>query len=81
MNSLYLTISSVTENLFDGEAISATIPTTTGEITILPDHEPLISTLTKGSIIVRINKDAEPKRIHIESGVLEISGTRATILV
>ncbi len=80
MNSLYLTISSVTENLFDGEAISATIPTTTGEITVLPDHEPLISTLTKGSIIVR-TKGAEPKRIHIENGVLEISGTRATILV
>ena len=80
MHTLHLIISSVSENLFDGQAISATIPATGGELTILPNHEPLVTTLKAGRITVRI-PNSESKEFTIAEGVLEISGSRAVILV
>jgi F-type H+-transporting ATPase subunit epsilon len=79
-NTLHLVIASVGENLYDGPAISATLPGAAGEMTILPHHEALVTTLKAGKIIVRI-PNAESKEFSIESGVLETSGTRAVVLV
>ena len=79
-NTLHLIISSVSENLYDGPAISATIPGSAGEMTILPNHEPLITTLKEGTITVRI-PNAEDKVFPIQGGVLETSGARTVVLV
>jgi F-type H+-transporting ATPase subunit epsilon len=79
-STMHLVISSVSENLYDGPAISATLPGAAGEMTILPNHEPLISTLKAGTITVRI-PNAHPHEIKIQGGVLEISGGRAVVLV
>jgi len=80
MNTLHLVISSVSENLYDGAAISATVPGSAGEMTVLPNHEPLITTLKEGTITVRV-PNAEVKSFSIKGGVLEISGERAVVLV
>ncbi len=77
--TFHLVVASVGDNKFDGAALSATIPTTAGEITVLPHHEPLVTTLKKGTITVRGttgNKD-----IPVEDGVLEVSGNRAVVLL
>jgi F-type H+-transporting ATPase subunit epsilon len=79
-NTFHLIIASVGESKFDGAALSATIPTSAGEITILPHHEPLVTTLKEGTIIVRTSAE-EPKELHVESGVLEMSGNRAVVLL
>ena len=79
-NTLHLVISSVGENLYDGPAISATLPGAGGDFTILPNHEPFVTTLKEGKIIVRI-PNADAREIPISSGVLETSGTRAVVLV
>lgn len=78
--TLHLVISSVSENLFDGPALSATLPGSAGEMTILPNHEPLISTLKAGKITVRIPNNTD-RTFDIAAGVLEISGERAVVLV
>lgn len=78
--ALALTVASVTENLFEGAVESVTVPGAAGEMTILANHEPLISTLKKGAVVIR-QRDAESREIPIESGVLEVSGSRAVILV
>lgn len=80
MNTLHLIISSVSENLYDGPAVSATLPGAAGVMTVLPNHEPLISTLKAGTITVRI-PGKEEQVFAITSGVLEISGERAVVLV
>ena len=80
MNTLHLIISSVSENLYDGPALSATIPGSAGEMTILPNHEPLITTLKEGIITVRI-PNAENKAFEVQNGVLETSGARTVVLV
>jgi F-type H+-transporting ATPase subunit epsilon len=79
-NTFHLIVASVGQTFFDGAATSATFPTTAGEITILPHHEPLVTTLKEGSITVRTTADT-PKQFEVASGVLEMSGNRAVVLL
>lgn len=79
-NTLHLVISSVSQNLYDGPALSATVPGTAGEMTVLANHEPLISTLKAGTITVRI-PNKEDLTFAITAGVMEIAGGRAVVLV
>ncbi|HUO50060.1 MAG TPA: F0F1 ATP synthase subunit epsilon [Candidatus Paceibacterota bacterium] len=77
--TFHLVIASVGENLFDGAALAATIPTNTGEITVLPHHEPLVVTLKQGT--VRVKTNTEEKKFTIAGGVLEVSNNRAVVLL
>jgi len=78
--TFHLIIASVGETRFDGAAVSATFPGTAGEFTVLPHHEPLVTTLKPGTIIVRETIDA-PKTFFVESGILECSGNRVVVLL
>ncbi len=79
-NTFHLTIASVGETRYDGAVVSATLPGADGELTILPHHEPLVTTLKHGVITVRLSSDG-PKEFPVESGVLECSGNRAVVLL
>jgi F-type H+-transporting ATPase subunit epsilon len=79
-NTFHLILASVGETRFDGPAVSVTLPGEAGELTVLPHHEPLVTTLKKGNVTVR-QTSGEPKVFPIESGVLEISGNRAVVLL
>ena len=74
-------IAKVTENLFDGEAISVTVPGASGVMTILGHHEPLITTLKAGVIVVKQLTDVEPLQFPIDGGMLEVNSKGATILL
>ena len=78
-SQFHLVVSSVAETFFDGEAISATIPGSAGEMTILAHHEPFVTTLKPGTITVRFSGDE--KKFPVESGILECSGNRAVVLL
>lgn len=79
-NTFHLIIASVGETRFDGAALSATLPGSAGELTVLPHHEPLVTTLKPGTITVRQTL-GEPKKFSVESGILEVSGNRAVVLL
>ena len=65
---------------FDGEASSLNLKTTSGEITVLDNHRPLVTQLIKGQAII-IQKNGEKLGFNIESGFLEIGNNNtATIL-
>ena len=75
---LKLTISRVDGPVFDGEVNFVTVPGVAGEMTILADHEALISPLKAGMIRISVETVQE---IEIESGTMEISHNHATILI
>lgn len=79
MQTFHLTIASVGETRFDGPVVSATFPGASGEFTVLSKHEPLVTTLKKGVITVRGERDT--KKITIENGVLECSNNRVVALL
>lgn len=78
--SFHLTISSVGETQFDGKASSVTLPGAAGEMTILAHHEPLVTTLKKGTITVRDGSNAE-KKLSCEGGLMECSNNRVVVLL
>lgn len=60
------------------------LPTTSGEIAVFPDHEPLVSVAKPGVIRVRREKqhsDAQMELFAISGGVIEISAERVRVLV
>lgn len=72
-----------------GEKISekvyqVTIPTAQGEITVYPDHEPLVTLARPGAIMMRFHKDDPDSKLEyfaISGGVVEISKKQVKILV
>ncbi|MBI2054257.1 MAG: hypothetical protein HYT36_02905 [Candidatus Staskawiczbacteria bacterium] len=57
--------------LFWGEAVSLTCETQTGQITVLDNHEPLITALKEGLVKI-IDNDKKSSYIQILNGFLEI---------
>lgn len=67
------------ERIVLNEAVDfVTLPTTEGEITILPDHIPLISTLASGDIVARVNGEDVP--MAVSGGFIEVSNNDVKIL-
>ena len=56
-----------------------TVPSTDGEITILPHHIPLFASLTEGE--VRLHYEGEDYFLSIGGGFIEVTPTKITILV
>ncbi len=74
-----LTISRVDEMLFSGAAHSITLPGEKGQLTVLAQHEPIITLLRNGTITVRTSEGEET--FSIGKGICEVSNNQVTILV
>ncbi len=75
-----LYIYSLEKKIYEGETSSVTMPTTTGEITVLPHHQPLVTTLAKGSVVFKTGS-GESRKESIEGGFAEIKPDSAILLV
>lgn len=64
--------------VFSGEAVSATFPGTDGSFQVLNNHAPLISTLDKGSIVVKTATGEQ--NWTVDGGVVEVLGNKVTVL-
>ncbi len=72
------TIISPQGTVFDGKASSVTLPSSTGEITILANHMPLLAKLAEGEVAIR--NDGEDRSIVIGGGFLEVTPGGAVVL-
>ena len=66
--------------LFEGEVTSVKFPGTDGEFGVLNNHAPIISTLTKGKIIVTDEND-NVSDFEINGGVIEMQNNKIIVLV
>ena len=69
-----LQILSLDGSKYDGEASQVTLPTTDGEITVLKNHIPLITTLKSGSIRF------PSQEISISGGFAEVTKDKVVVL-
>ena len=66
---------------YSGDVKSINAKTSSGEITVLDHHLPLITVLSKGQLVVRDMSNKETV-IHTESGFLEVkNGNQAVALI
>lgn len=84
---IHLDLVTMEKSLYKGDVLAITAPTSTGEVTILPDHIPLITTLQAGELKLKVD---EGKGIHapdmlfvaISGGFMEVKPkSRVSILV
>ncbi|HEY4522901.1 MAG TPA: hypothetical protein VJK73_00840 [Candidatus Paceibacterota bacterium] len=81
MKTFHLTIARIGENLFDGEAVSVTLPGADGAFEVLALHEALVSPLTAGRARV-VTPDNEHRHFDLpEGGIAEVSANQATVLL
>ncbi len=79
-DTLQLKIVSLKEVVYNDYVDSVTLPTKAGEITVLPNHVPLISHLAKGTIRARF--EGQQKPFEIDGGFMEVTpDSRLTVLL
>jgi F-type H+-transporting ATPase subunit epsilon len=75
---IHVVITSQDRSVFTGEADIVVVPGTLGEMGILPNHSPLLSTLKFGLIKVRFKGDE--KVFTVAGGIVEVQPDQVTIL-
>lgn len=75
---IHVVITSQDRSVFTGEADIVVVPGTLGEMGILPNHSPLLSTLKYGLIKVRYKGDE--KIFTVAGGIVEVQPDQVTIL-
>lgn len=70
MSILKLSVTTPEGDLFKGEASQITVNTEMGEITILPNHIPLVSIIQPGELLIKQNNQEIPLAIY--GGFIEI---------
>lgn len=68
------------QELYSGEITSISLPGIEGSFQILENHAPMVSALSKGSVVVKSNS-GEDKTFEIEKGFVEILKNKVSLLV
>jgi F-type H+-transporting ATPase subunit epsilon len=76
---LNLEILSPTKKIYEGQISSIVLPGDLGSFGVLPNHAPIISTLSKGKIIWEANNKKE--ELEINGGVVEVINNKVSVLV
>jgi F-type H+-transporting ATPase subunit epsilon len=75
---LKLEIVTPERRVFDETVDTVTVPTATGEVGILPNHAPLISSLKPG--ILSYTNQGATERMVISGGFIEVNSNKVSIL-
>ncbi len=76
---LHVVIASPEKTLFDGKVESVSVPGTRGRFMVLPQHAPLISSLSKGRIECMVN--GELKSYDATGGFIEVNQNEISICI
>jgi F-type H+-transporting ATPase subunit epsilon len=77
--ALHFELVSPARLLFSGDVESVVLPGTEGEMTILPMHAPVLSTLRPGVVTI-VKSDSETDRIFVRGGFAEVNAHGLTLL-
>ena len=76
--ALHFELVSPSKLLFSGDVDSVVLPGTEGEMTILPQHAPLLTSLKPGIVVVTDAKG--PQKIFVRGGFAEVNPQGLTVL-
>ncbi|HHL52771.1 MAG TPA: ATP synthase F1 subunit epsilon [Flammeovirgaceae bacterium] len=75
---MYLEIVTPDQKVFEGEVVAATFPGADGSFQVLDNHAPLLSILTKGTIVYKDKKNEYD--VTINGGVVEVLHNKVIVL-
>jgi F-type H+-transporting ATPase subunit epsilon len=79
MNKIDLKLVTPEKTLFEEDFESITLETEMGQITVLPNHAPLVASLVPGEFVVR--RASEENFVHIDGGFVTISESGLVIIL
>jgi F-type H+-transporting ATPase subunit epsilon len=80
-HTFHLTIAQVGRNLFDGEAVSVTLPGEEGVFTVLANHEAFVTPTKIGEVRIE-TPDGQHQKVELTTtGIAEISNNQATVIL
>ena len=79
MAGLHFELVSPAKLLFSGDVASVNIQGTEGDMTIMPMHAPVLSTLRPGIVVVTKDSGA-PEKIFVRGGFAEVNANGLTVL-
>lgn len=79
MDTLHLKVITPKKVVKEEEVLSVTVPTSQGEITVLPHHVNLFSLLVEG--IVKVKKEKGEELLGIGGGYVQTDGEKIVVLV
>ena len=78
-NSFAFSIITPERRVFSAPVVSLTVPTTEGDITILPGHMSLVTPIVPG-VITCVSTDGRPDVMSVSGGFLRVNGESVTLL-
>lgn len=75
---MFVEIITPDQKVYEGETISATFPGSDGSFQVLKNHAPLISSLEKGSVVIKT--DSGEENYTITGGVVEVLDNKVIVL-
>lgn len=76
---IQLSVITPERTVYDAQVDQVTLPTTEGEITVLPNHIPMVSVLAPGELRVRVGDEVVP--LAVAGGFIEVlPGSRVAVL-
>ncbi|RPI24969.1 MAG: F0F1 ATP synthase subunit epsilon [Chloroflexota bacterium] len=75
---IYCEIVSQDRMVFEGDADIVIVPGSAGEMGILPNHAPLLSTLNFG--ILKVRREGQESVFAVAGGIIEVQPNKVTIL-
>ena len=66
--------------VYSNEVLEVTVPTGGGEITILPDHIPLVSTVVTGELRTKLS-DGTIHPFAVSSGIVEVQPSSKVVIL
>ncbi len=79
-SSFHVTVLTAEKTLFEGEAVSARIPTPFGSLGVLARHAPLLCAVERG-LLCCTTPEGERLEIPVGAGVASVSDNELTLLV
>jgi F-type H+-transporting ATPase subunit epsilon len=76
-------IYSLKKTIYEGEADVLSMPSTEGEISVLPNHVPLVTSIGEGKVKIRKGSgfDEETHSFDVEKGFAQINPQETILLV
>ncbi len=79
--TFHLTIAEVGNNIFDGEAVSVTLPGEEGVFAVMANHEAFVTPLKAGEAIIE-TADGQKQQVALPNGgIAEVSQNQTTVIL
>jgi F-type H+-transporting ATPase subunit epsilon len=78
MDKIHFKIATTERVVYKDDVDQVTLPTQMGEITVLPNHLPLIANLVAGEILIK--KDGAEQLLSVSGGFIEVLADKVVVL-